>query len=102
MGTIPQLLRYCTDRGWVMGRPQFGKDGFPRSRTGAVISRKTGQSDSADRPWLHGFVSTLRQPAVVLDQFHRILAANKPFYHLVSAKPQIAVGRNLRNVGNRV
>jgi two-component system CheB/CheR fusion protein len=53
-----------------------------------------------DQPWLQGVVGMLQQPVVLLDQFHRVVAANKSFYQLVGATPQSATGRILREVGN--
>ena len=67
-----------------------------------MISRKTIQSDFGDRPWLYGVVGILQQPVVVLDQGHRILAANESFRHLVGVTLQSAIGRSLREVGNRL
>jgi two-component system CheB/CheR fusion protein len=67
-----------------------------------VISRKTRQADFVDRPWLYGVVGILQQPVVVLDQGHRILAANESLCHLVGVTPQSAIGRSLRDVGNRL
>jgi two-component system, chemotaxis family, CheB/CheR fusion protein len=67
-----------------------------------VISRKTRQAVFVDQPWRHGVVDILRQPVVVLDQSHRILAASNAFCELVGATPQDAAGRGLRDVGNRL
>ena len=55
-----------------------------------------------DRPWLHGVVNILRQPAAILDQWHRILAANESFYHLIGSTPKSALGQRLSDVGNRL
>lgn len=67
-----------------------------------MISRKTRQPDFVDRPWLYGVIGTLQQPVAVLDQSRRILAANESFCRLVGVTPQSAIGRNLRDVGNRL
>jgi two-component system CheB/CheR fusion protein len=67
-----------------------------------VVSRKTRQVDLVDQPWLHRVVGILQQPVAVLDGSHRILAASKPFYHLVGATPQSAFGRNLCEVGGGI
>jgi two-component system CheB/CheR fusion protein len=51
---------------------------------------------------LYRVIGTLQQPVVVLDQGRRILAANESFCHLVGVTPQSALGRSLRDVGNRL
>ena len=67
-----------------------------------MISQKTRQADFMDRPWLHGVVSILRQPAAILDQWHHILAANESFYYLIGSTPHSALGQRLSDVGNRL
>jgi len=78
----------------------LGEDDIPRNRDRALIASKSGQANFLDQPWLQGVVGMLQQPVVLLDQLHRIIAANKSFYQLVGATPQSAIGRILREVGS--
>jgi two-component system CheB/CheR fusion protein len=80
---------------------QSGLDGpdFLSDRDRALIARKTGPASLMDQPWLFGLVGILRQPIVILDELHRVVAASNAFYQLVGATPQSAAGRHLRDVG---
>ena len=60
-----------------------------------MISRKKSEADFVDQPWLQGIVGILQQPVVMLDQFHRVVAASTAFHHLISVAPRETIGRPL-------
>jgi len=65
-----------------------------------VISQKTGQQGLKGGPQSNGVFGLLRQPVVVLDQFHRIVVASPAFHHLLGTTPQGTSGRSLGDICN--
>ena len=75
-------------------------DDHPGDKGGVVISQKTGQSGLKGGPQSNGVFGLLRQPVVVLDQFHRILVASPAFHQLLGTTPQDTFRRSLGDISD--